>query len=69
MPVNFDGPLGGRRASSGQSASHWSSGFKYRGDGDRRALLESLMALGIEAHWIRWHVANRGAMVCTITSP
>jgi hypothetical protein len=41
----------------------------YRAKGDRQALLESLMALGIEVDWIRWHAENRGAMASTVISP
>jgi hypothetical protein len=34
---------------------------RYEAGGDAQALREGLLAIGIDAASIRWHVANRGA--------
>jgi len=39
---------------------------RYKADGDAQALREELLALGIDAPTIRWHVANRGALMSCV---
>ncbi len=66
--INKQHPGGLALPSNAAVGSYHDAIERYRDDGDRRALMESLMALGIEADWIRWHVDNRGAMVVSYVS-